>query len=506
MSKPIACILAIDDNFSIAYVDSTTLKSQIPWNFKEDIEYFRKITTHTENTEKMNAVVMGRKTWEMIPVKYRPLKNRINVVISSTLVDEKDSGFSIFANSELAIKYLNKLDVVETIFICGGVELYNEYISKSCYVYLTKIDYNFKANLRVNIDLSNYDLVSKSVVNGKHGCFRDEASKTSVEITSSKDEVSFNELGICNISFNKYKRKSVNREEEQYLNILRNILTTGHYRQTRNAKTYSIFGANMEFDLTKGFPLLTTKNVFFRGIFEELKFFLQGKTDSKILEEKGINIWKPNTTREFLDSVELSHYKEGDMGSVYGFQWRYFNAKYEGCDHDYTGQGIDQFIEVLRLLKTDKYSRRIIMTTYNPSQAKQGVLYPCHGIVTQFVVSGENMLCCSTYIRSNDFILGNPFNIASYALLVHIVCELVNNDPSYEGVKLIPYKLIINIGDVHVYETHVNVAKEQLLRIPYEFPTLKFNKKITNIDDLNFEDITIENYKYYARLKADMIA
>ena len=190
-----------------------------------------------------------------------------------------------------------------------------------------------------------------------------------------------------------------NLEEQHYLNLMNNIITKGHNRQTRNSKTWSLFGNHMEFDLTDGkFPLLTTKKMFLRGIFEELKFFLLGKTDTKVLEEKGVNIWKGNTCKEFIDSLKLP-YCEGDMGPMYGFQLRHFGAEYDGCKYDYTNKGFDQFKLVLDTLKKDKYSRRIMMTTYNPAQVHLGVLPPCHGITVQFGVEGENNLCCHMYQR-----------------------------------------------------------------------------------------------------------
>ena len=151
---------------------------------------------------------------------------------------------------------------------------------------------------------------------------------------------------------------------------------------------------------------MTTKKVFFRGVFEELLFFLRGDTNSNHLSEKGVKIWEGNTSRDFLDKVGLGHYKVGDTGPMYGFQLKYFNTKYEGADTDYTGRGIDQLQYVLDLLKNDPYSRRIIMTTYNPIQKFEGVLFPCHGLFIQFYVEGDNKLSCMMTQRSCDVFLG----------------------------------------------------------------------------------------------------
>jgi thymidylate synthase len=283
--------------------------------------------------------------------------------------------------------------------------------------------------------------------------------------------------------------------ESNYLNLLEEIIYTGNTRKTRNGFTNSTFGRTIEYDISEKFPLLTTKKVFFRGIIEELLFFLRGKTDSKLLEEKGINIWKGNTSTEFINSVGLS-YKEGDMGPMYGFNWLHYNAKYNGCDSDYTNQGFNQLEHVIKLLKEDPYSRRIIMTSYNPSVASEGVLYPCHGISIQFYVRDFNntkYVSCSMYQRSADIACGVPYNIASYAALVYILC-------SYLGDDYKPDRLIINFGDVHLYEEHINEALVQIKRIPYDFPELEI-KKFKNFNDLKFEDFNLINYNSHEAIK-----
>ena len=214
-------------------------------------------------------------------------------------------------------------------------------------------------------------------------------------------------------------------EENQYLELLENLVYFSDCRETRNGKTNSLFGERLVFNLKNSFPLLTTKKVFFRGIIEELLFFLNGKTDSKILEKKNINIWKENTTSEFIAKNGLP-YREGDMGPMYGFNWFHFGAKYTGCDSNYDGLGFNQFEMVLNLLRNDPTSRRIIMTSYNPALAKDGVLYPCHGISIQFYVRiSENIkyVSCSMTQRSADIACGVPYNIASYAALVYIICQ-----------------------------------------------------------------------------------
>jgi thymidylate synthase len=284
-------------------------------------------------------------------------------------------------------------------------------------------------------------------------------------------------------------------EEHKYLDLMSNIIYFGDYRKTRNGFTYSLFGKSLEFDISESFPLLTTKKVFFRGIVEELIFFLHGKTDSKILEEKGINIWKPNTTNEFIKSRNLN-YREGDMGPMYGFNWLHFGAKYNGCDSDYTNQGFNQLEQVIKLIKEDPMSRRIIMTTYNPEVAEEGVLYPCHGIVVQFYINKRedvNYLSCSMTQRSADVACGIPFNIASYATLVYILCK-------YLGENYKPDKLIMNLGDAHLYEEHINEALTQIKREPMSFPNLTI-KDFKDFSELTYDHFSLTNYTHHDPIK-----
>jgi len=235
---------------------------------------------------------------------------------------------------------------------------------------------------------------------------------------------------------------------------------------------------------------------------------LSGKTDSNILSKKGITIWEDNTRREFLDKNNLQHLAEGDIGPIYSFPLRHFGVLYQGMHIDYTGLGFDQVKYVLNTLKKDPYSRRIIMSTFDPSQAQSACLYPCHGNIINFGVDEESKLCCIMHQRSADFVCGVPWNIASYALLVHIMCELVNNDPEYKGVRLIPGILTVNLGDMHVYnkDDHIQCIKQQLSRTVYKFPKLKFNKKLTNLDDLTWDVVELIDYMCHPGIKVKMVA
>lgn len=219
----------------------------------------------------------------------------------------------------------------------------------------------------------------------------------------------------------------------QYLNLIRYILDHGALRIDRtNTGTRSVFGTQMRFSLSNGtIPLLTTKRVFWRGVVEELLWFIRGSTDGRILkvvfmlylcqQNKNIHIWDENGTREFLDKVGLTENEEDDLGPIYGFQWRHFGAAYEGRDKDYTRKGVDQLQEVIRLLRDDPYNRRIILSAWNPCDLKKMALPPCH-VLAQFYVQ-NGYLSCQMYQRSADMGLGVPFNIASYSLLTILLAH-----------------------------------------------------------------------------------
>lgn len=307
---------------------------------------------------------------------------------------------------------------------------------------------------------------------------------------------------------------SANVDEREYINLLSKVMCEGDERKTRNSVTRSIFGERLVFDLTHGFPLLTTKKMFLRGIFEELMWFLRGQTDSKILERKGVNIWKGNTSIDFLNKLHMP-YDEGDVGNMYGYQLCHSGVEYKDCHHNYTNQGFNQIEYCLNLLREDKYSRRIIMSTFSPSNSDKGVLYPCHGIVIQFYVTeknGENLLSCHMYQRSADMFLGVPFNIASYALLTQIICYTLNNERKYKDTSIInipfvPDKLIMSFGDLHIYESHFDQVREQINRDPFVFPQITINKDgLSTYTDLEWGDIELDNYQSHPRIIANIIA
>lgn len=286
-----------------------------------------------------------------------------------------------------------------------------------------------------------------------------------------------------------------NMEEMQYLDTIRRIIDTGDKRVDRTGVgTLSIFGTQMRYSLRDNvLPLLTTKRVFFRGVAEELLWFIRGSTNAKDLQEKNIHIWDGNSTREFLDASGFIDREEGDLGPVYGFQWRHFGAKYKTCHDDYTGEGIDQLSEVINRIKNNPTDRRIIMSAWNPIDIPQMALPPCHCLAQFYVANGE--LSCQLYQRSADMGLGIPFNIASYALLTHMIAHVA-------GLKA--GEFVHTTGDTHVYLNHVEPLQEQLQRVPKRFPTLHFKRNVQSIDDFQFEDFEVRDYNPYPTIKMQM--
>jgi thymidylate synthase len=278
-------------------------------------------------------------------------------------------------------------------------------------------------------------------------------------------------------------------------------MVSGDRRDSRNGDTFSLFKNDMKFDLRNGFPLITTKRMFFRGIVEEFLFFIRGETDSSKLSQKKITIWEKNTSKDFIASMGLP-YATGVMGPMYGYQWRFFNSPYLfdafGKPLKKVEGGIDQLANVINLINTDPTSRRILLTSYNPSQANLGVLYPCHSIIIQFYVEDAylDMFC---YNRSQDSFLGVPFNIASSSLLLMVIAKITNKIPRF---------LYITMGDTHIYSSHTQEVEKILTRMPYAFPivTIPEIKTLEQLTELTSNDFVLSNYNYHPSIKVEMVA
>lgn len=285
----------------------------------------------------------------------------------------------------------------------------------------------------------------------------------------------------------------INEEEISYLMLLSKLLKAAPKDDRTGTGTSEIFGRQMRFDLSKGFPLLTTKKVHFKSIAIELFWFLRGRTDNQWLKDRGVTIWDEWATKE--KCAEFGR-KEGDLGPIYGHQWRNFTTVEEvidsESDQEYGLTGFDQIAWVINEIKTNPNSRRLIVSGWNPSEANTVALPPCHTMF-QFHVN-EGKLSCQLYQRSADTFLGVPFNIASYALLTHIIaseCGLEVGEFIWTG------------GCVHLYKNHFEQAKLQLTRSPRQFPKLVIKNK-KPFDKYEFEDFEIVDYNPHPSIKAEV--
>ena len=261
---------------------------------------------------------------------------------------------------------------------------------------------------------------------------------------------------------------------KQYLDLMRTILDEGHYKADRTGTgTYSIFGYQMRFDLQQGFPLLTTKKLHLRSIIYELLWFLRGDTNIQYLHDHNVTIWD-----EWAD-------ENGDLGPVYGKQWRSWEAP--------DGRVIDQITNLIEQLKRNPDSRRLIVSAWNPADVDQMALPPCHTMFQFYANDGQ--LSCQLYQRSADVFLGVPFNIASYALLTMMVAQVC-------GLKAKDF--VHTFGDAHIYSNHVEQAKLQLSRDPRPLPQIRINPDVKSIFDFQYEDFTLENYDPHPHIKADV--
>lgn len=256
---------------------------------------------------------------------------------------------------------------------------------------------------------------------------------------------------------------------QQYLDLLRDVMENGVDKMDRTGVgTRSVFGRQMRFDLSKGFPLVTTKKVHLKSIIYELLWFLKGDTNVKYLQDNGVRIWN-----EWAD-------ENGELGPVYGSQWRNWN-----------GEGIDQIAQVIETLKTKPNDRRMIVSAWNVGKIPEMHLPPCH-MMFQFYVA-NNKLSCMLYQRSCDMFLGVPFNIASYALLTMMVAQVCSLEPG---------EFVHTLGDTHIYHNHFEQVKEQLSHTPYPLPQMKINPNVKDINDFKYEDFELVNYQSYDTIKA----
>lgn len=498
----------------------------IPWSCPQDMKWFKDTTIG-------HAVIMGRKTFDSLK---KPLKDRINIVITSKdIVTNSEEKIYAVKSVEEAISLAKSL-TMNDIFIIGGASIYKYALE--------------------------HDLVDKIYIDYLSEFVED----ADAFFPLFQNNNSWEEIGETNeiLKGKAYAKEYVklrgenNNVDNQYLDLVNEIIEHGEVKDTRAGKTRSLFGKQLRFNLKEGLPMLTTKKMFSKGVIHELLWFIKGDTNIKYLVDNGVHIWDDDAYRYFMDKIAQNnslleeydkdlflenvkknayvldangnnHYKFGDLNKVYGYQWTNWN-------------GHNQIKEVIETLKKNPNDRRLIISAWNVADIPDMALPPCHyccqfytkkmteverwnyfethmlkedneeGRYNLYVSRGENYLkeslvsyldrmnvptrklSCMWNQRSCDCGLGIPFNILSYSILTHMIAQCVNMDVD---------ELIFNGGDVHVYENHIEHLKEQTKRNPhlYALPTLKLNTKIKNINNFTYDDIKIEGYKSYSAIK-----
>lgn len=455
-------IVAIDKNNGFAK-DGT-----IPWVNRSDMAFFRETTLGRGK----NIVIMGRTTYESIPLEHRPLKGRHCLVVSSTWKQEQHPEVTVCSSLTDALATVGAaMRNYEEVFIAGGERLYREAVTDFNYlcrkIYVTKLKSEYDCDLFFPFDkVKDYPL------------FQDPAKMR---------------------DFNRYVfAPNITHGEYQYLELLTHVKDHGDPKPDRTGVgTRSIFGAQIKFDISERIPVITTRKINYEGAIKELLFFVSGKTDTTILTDQNVNIWKENTSREFLDGRGLGSYAVGDMGPGYPFQLRHWGAEYKGAHKDYSEQGIDQLQKVIQGIRDEPHSRRHVISYWNVGQLDEMALPPCHVLIQFYVSSDRKYLDCQVYQRSMDLFLGGPWNFAFYSMLTYMVAHVTG---------LLPRNYIHVIGDAHIYSNHIDQVSKQVNRTPRPFPRLTFNNSthLQEIDDFDFSNFDVHNYSSWPVITAQM--
>lgn len=434
----------------------------IPWSLPKDLQHFKQKTLNS-------YIIMGRLTWLSLKKK---LPQRTHIVISTTLEkNDEHSPDYIFKDLETCLSYLQRHDsLVKYIFIIGGSRLYKEAIlyNHCQYIYTTQIYHNYECDNFFPSIPFHFKTMGVSPFQYDNDTYYRYITYKKIDLSTP-------------IWYN--------FEEKNYYSLLQRILKQGIEKNDRTGVgTLSLFAETLSYDISDTFPILTTRKQFFRGIFEELLFYLRGQTNNQILVDKGIHIWSANTSKEFLEKNNL-HLEQGDMGPTYGFNFRHFGAEYDDCD------GVDQLQEVINLIKNNPDSRRIIISLWDPKNNKKCALPSCLCWYQFYVRNG--FLDLLIHIRSSDYFLANNWNTCTGALFVYLICHL-------KDIHLKPGKLTVNMGDVHIYKTHIKAVEESLEREPQPFPKLHIHSEKECITDFNFKDVELIGYTPQENIKVDM--
>ena len=482
-----------------SYSQGISKSGKIPWLCKKDMSFMKSITTAPGLK---NGLLMGRKTFESIG---RVLPNRENIIV--TTQPEKSQLTADF-NSHVVGSISEGLEKgreleLDILWVFGGATIYDAFLGNPQFNQL--ID-GFIITTTPEITCDTFITSNIYEFIEKYQYIQMCPSRVLERIEDGVYELSiYSRLPHLREEWSPIVRSlEGNTIDKSYLELVKRILTKGSKRATRNGATISIFSEKISFDLSEGFPLLTNKKVFFNGVIRELLWFIKGDTDSRHLEANNVNIWSGNTSKEFLEKNSLP-YEEGIGGPIYGYQWRQFGQEYAYKDENGQLQmtpgvknGVDQLQFIIDELRQNPTSRRLFMSSWNPNQLDQMCLPPCH-ISYQFYVENNNRLSCMMVQRSADVFLGLPFNIASVALLVHFIANMV---------ELSPGIIHICIGDAHIYEDHLEPVRVQLGRsgMDYDLPRVILKRKPVKIEDYEFDDVEILNYKSHPPIKAKMLA
>jgi dihydrofolate reductase / thymidylate synthase len=463
-------IVAIDKNGGIAK------HGNIPWS-NPDLKFFRETTVGSNDN---NAIIMGRITYETIPPNKRPLPRRKNIIISRSMAQDENTQVIVRPDLASALEYCAMDVSIGEVFIGGGEQVYELCLEKYMYlcdkIYITRFPENYDCDQHFSLPL---DILSKVESDADYQLYK---KFKNTQITS---------------EFTRYfLQPTYVHPEEEYKNLLKKIISEGETKQNRTGvMTLSLFSQSIKFDLRNWLPIITLKKVNYHHIIKELLFFISGKTDTKILEAKGVDIWKKNTSKKFLEERNLD-YPEGFMGPGYPWQWRKWGADYSAELSGTATPGIDQLDIAIKNIKENPSSRRICVSAWNVSDLDKMVLPPCH-FFYQFNVRESKYLDCNVCMRSCDMALGFCYNLTSYALLVYMIAHLTG---------LTPGMLSFQIGDAHIYANHVAGVKRMLKRTPKPFPTLHIRKAdtIQVIDNFTEESFAIEGYDSWDFIKFEL--
>ncbi|GAY66186.1 hypothetical protein CUMW_246740 [Citrus unshiu] len=482
---------------------------KLPWKLPSDLKFFKEITQITSDAGKRNAVIMGRKTWESIPLEHRPLPGRLNVVLTRSgsfdiatvenvvICGSIGSALELLAASPYCLS-------IEKVFVIGGGQILSEALNApECdAIHITEIETRIECDTFIpSIDSSVFQPWYSSfpiVENNIRYCLSTyvRVRSAAVESLSQNNDIvldsktNSDKFEVKQFSFLP-KMVFEKHEEYLYLRLVQDIISDGNLKDDRTGTgTLSKFGCQVDIHCyhlvhRKYFGEVLSRNFSGSSVVQQMPRFFR-----KRIFIYGMAMHPGNI---LIGDVGLTDREEGDLGPVYGFQWRHFGARYTNMHADYSGQGFDQLLDVINKIKNNPNDRRIVLSAWNPSDLKLMALPPCHMFAQFYVANGE--LSCQMYQRSADMGLGVPFNIASYALLTCMIAHVCD---------LAPGDFIHVIGDAHVYRNHVRPLEEQLQKLPKPFPILKINPEKKDIDSFVAEDFKLIGYDPHQKIEMKM--